>query len=848
MIATRFASIGVVLCLLGCISVQAASFDCTQARSRTEKLICGDTELSDLDARLGEAYTVSKQGLAPAEVERLTREQLQWLRDVRNRCTDAACLKEKYKTRIDELDPLADKFVTCEDMQRWPRRIFRDGIDLGSGHGSPTDVNYRCPGSLNERDFMRVLLGLAEAIRNEDSSECTGSIVHAHWRYYHLRLAEGGISPRTLPAWPTTAGSADWTAFAQEDDSGTATYFRQWSERSLVNRAMHEEFAREFDKAAAQLVNVYRSEFGLSQAEAGAAAKRALGTVVNRAAGSAPDTAKHKERAVFDVLRAGPIDPAQVRDALKGLNTADVEQALRIALIHDQPVSVVAAIEEQLPREQPTRRGAVPEPLLSLALNELPNVEYLLGKQYPVDAANEFGKTALFYAIGEGNHAAVELLIRHGADVRHTYKSATELRPDDDACVYAELRHTRRSTLMHAAQNSDERMLKILLGAGAPVDARDDLGFNAYDYAVMGERQDNVRYLASLGQGAAAPMYSSDPDESVRDHGLSSTLKIDGYVERLATPRGRSDLLVAVVTPWKGPSGPTTGLHLISIATPDQPRVVGVVPGVRVADLALSPDGKRIYFIELANQASARDRKYGLSVLDVSNAAEPSLLTQVEGDFTTMHLAADGRTLYLQERQSRTGLSRGLLVYDVGSDAPAMKCSNSFGQTRYGRPVSAAGFASFPDEPLLALADDVRDVTLFDVRDPCRPKKVMQTRLNEGFNPASMLGGAARTLTTSGPKTYRLTDSRELQASYRGNREGSFHVNAATGLTVAVFDNDLAVLRTRPTGTYVLTDRFPRVPDYPGGVVSTDAGYVYVGWNGGLGVGAVPLRSRSVQP
>lgn len=41
--------------------------------------------------------------------------------------------------------------------------------------------------------------------------------------------------------------------------------------------------------------------------------------------------------------------------------------------------------------------------------------------------------------------------------------------------------------------------------AGAALRARDDLGFNALDYALMGNKRENARYLASLGLEPEAP-------------------------------------------------------------------------------------------------------------------------------------------------------------------------------------------------------------------------------------------------------------------------------------------------------------------------------------------------------
>jgi ankyrin repeat protein len=225
---------------------------------------------------------------------------------------------------------------------------------------------------------------------------------------------------------------------------------------------------------------------------------------------------------LLSLLRAGPASKSQISEALSGLSAAYVPQALRVALVHNQPLEVVAVLVDELadggleePKdpdqtddekedEEVQALEAEYEPLLSLALGNYANLEYLLQNKFPVDVSNDFGKTTLFYAIGSNNHAAVELLLRYKANVNHAYKSAKELRPDDDECRYPGLRHTRRSALMHAAQNSDVRMLQILLKEGARLDASDDIGFNAHDYALMGNNQDNARYLASLGLAPAA--------------------------------------------------------------------------------------------------------------------------------------------------------------------------------------------------------------------------------------------------------------------------------------------------------------------------------------------------------
>lgn len=91
------------LLLLGCMMLvsptptQAASFDCVKAQTKVEKLICVDAELSKLDEEMAMGYKAALQDQSQAEMTR--QEQKLWLKH-RNACTDIACLKSYYRTRI----------------------------------------------------------------------------------------------------------------------------------------------------------------------------------------------------------------------------------------------------------------------------------------------------------------------------------------------------------------------------------------------------------------------------------------------------------------------------------------------------------------------------------------------------------------------------------------------------------------------------------------------------------------------------------------------------------------------------------------------------------------------------
>src|SRR5260221_3584898 len=75
----------------------AASFDCSQASTSVERLICASADLSRLDDVLAEAYKDARGRSSNAA--RRGREQRQWL--VRRAACgeDVACIRNAYETR-----------------------------------------------------------------------------------------------------------------------------------------------------------------------------------------------------------------------------------------------------------------------------------------------------------------------------------------------------------------------------------------------------------------------------------------------------------------------------------------------------------------------------------------------------------------------------------------------------------------------------------------------------------------------------------------------------------------------------------------------------------------------------
>ena len=82
------------------------SFNCAQARSTTEKLICGDEELARMDRDLGRLHQRAKQAAAdPRAFQRNSDAEWQRREDT---CTDRDCLRAWYAERRQELSAAAE--------------------------------------------------------------------------------------------------------------------------------------------------------------------------------------------------------------------------------------------------------------------------------------------------------------------------------------------------------------------------------------------------------------------------------------------------------------------------------------------------------------------------------------------------------------------------------------------------------------------------------------------------------------------------------------------------------------------------------------------------------------------
>jgi uncharacterized protein YecT (DUF1311 family) len=189
----RPAALGV---LLGCTlplagaGAWAASFDCTKAATRVEKLICADAALSQLDSALAQRYQ-SVRRLAD-DPEAVLAAQRAWLRQ-RDRCRDSDCLANAYRERIAALGGNTDAALPgggAASDALGPSRLERTDKQVR--------ITQQGPGFNIDAAYPRLGSGQAAAAGERALAAVVNAEIEDFRNAYRSLLADGGDQG---PAW-----------------------------------------------------------------------------------------------------------------------------------------------------------------------------------------------------------------------------------------------------------------------------------------------------------------------------------------------------------------------------------------------------------------------------------------------------------------------------------------------------------------------------------------------------------------------------------------------------------------------------------------------------------------------
>ena len=118
-----------------------------------------------------------------------------------------------------------------------------------------------------------------------------------------------------------------------------------------------------------------------------------------------------------------------------------------------------------------------------MLIETCPNNEEKLGcggLNTDIDAENAFGKTALMYAAQYGFMDSVKILLEAGADINAQTKTGNleDNNCWDNICIA----NGERTALMYAVQEGHLDIAKYLVEKGADINLKDSKGMSVYDY------------------------------------------------------------------------------------------------------------------------------------------------------------------------------------------------------------------------------------------------------------------------------------------------------------------------------------------------------------------------------
>ncbi|MDR2635512.1 MAG: ankyrin repeat domain-containing protein, partial [Campylobacteraceae bacterium] len=344
-------------------------------------------------------------------------------------------------------DPLDDHDLTCEEMRAHPE-LFEEGIDLGSGSGSPNKVEYECKESIENLPFMQNLIKMAQA------QYYCGTRYYAEWRYKAFMYIGIGMHPKYFEKnkWQHTYNKNE----KLKDN------FRAWALSNYFGYHQYAKYKIEAKKALPQLINHFQKNFSMSRQEAETYSNSVMNEFANLIFyNQFPAYYYINRNKIYDIspiadyMENDIVSFDKIKELVKTSSNADIEQALRVAFLTKKEPKIIDFLLDNFKYSD---NGD--ESLLFFALDYPQYIKVLVDKGADVDYKNPDGETPLFYAIKNNSYELVKLLIENGADVNHTARVTNNC--DDDT-------NSQTPFIAAAIAKSDIEILKLLVKNGADI-------------------------------------------------------------------------------------------------------------------------------------------------------------------------------------------------------------------------------------------------------------------------------------------------------------------------------------------------------------------------------------------
>ena len=376
--------------------------------------------------------------------------------------------------------------LSCEELKKDKNLLNKEeAVNLAAS----------CEFSLKNQNFTKRLYELSNEIRGENSS-CNGILYLSKLKEFDFLLLKISLDPNSYQK------GLDTPLNLEKKFDAFKSYFRYWGYQSIGNFRLYRAFWQEYNKAIEPLQNYFETNFKLDKGSAIYYTSNALNEFLNWAVG---ETKIFRDISLLSKIVANKnytLSDIKTYVFSNNISPKELTIALQAALLNQRNEEILDFL---IGLKADIELGY--ESAIFYALENYENVNFLIKKGANVNQTNAFGKTPLFYAVEFNQSAVVSLLLENGANVNQKYinnnqKLALTANIGSNTPYYitlCALEHTSKNVLMHAASFSDTEILKLLVSKGANINAVDDLGFNALDFALAAGKKENAQYLKSLG-------------------------------------------------------------------------------------------------------------------------------------------------------------------------------------------------------------------------------------------------------------------------------------------------------------------------------------------------------------
>ncbi|TKX32482.1 hypothetical protein CQA76_03985 [Campylobacter aviculae] len=384
----------------------------------------------------------------------------------------------------------AKDMIDCNYIKNNKASFFKD-----NPNSDYLKIASACPDSLKNQIFTKKLYKIANEIRGENSA-CNGIEYLPKFQKFDFLLLKIALDPISYQK------ELDSPENLEKKYNILKSYFRYWAYQSIGNFRLYRSFWQEYNQAIEPLEKYFQTNFNFDKGSNIYYTTNALNEFLNWAVG---ETKIHKDiSSLAKVIANKNNSISNIQDFIfkNNLNQDELTIGLQAALLNQREKSILELLIHYGAKIDEGYENA-----LFYALENYDNTKFLLDIGADVNSSNAFGKTPLFYAIEINRKDIISLLLERGADVNKKYINNNEKLAltanmygnTPYFITFCALDHTSKNVLMHAATYGDVETLKTLIAKGANINAVDDLGFNALDFALAAGKNDNANYLKSLG-------------------------------------------------------------------------------------------------------------------------------------------------------------------------------------------------------------------------------------------------------------------------------------------------------------------------------------------------------------